>query len=106
MRISDWRSDVCSSYLPPGERRPPRGMWQRILLHRIIVAHRPQGGIAAIEAVIMIGGLGDGAGAAIRNGDRVRGGIKAVVPILLLQPRSEEHTSELQSLMRISYAVF
>src|SRR3546814_8338136 len=25
--------------------------------------------------------------------------------ILLLQPRSEEHTSELQSLMRISYAV-
>src|SRR3546814_16788188 len=79
---------------------------QLILLHRIIVAHRPQGGIAAIEAVIMIGGLGDGAGAAIRNGDRVRGGIKAVVPILLLQPRSEEHTSELQSLMRISYAVF
>src|SRR3546814_9712235 len=26
--------------------------------------------------------------------------------ILLLKPRSEEHTSELQSLMRISYAVF
>src|SRR3546814_7353613 len=25
---------------------------------------------------------------------------------LLLRPRSEEHTSELQSLMRISYAVF
>src|SRR3546814_4143024 len=74
-----------------GERRPPRGIGQRILLHRIIVAHRPQGGIAAIEAVIMIGGQGDGAGAAIRNGDRVR---------------SEEHTSELQSLMRISYAVF
>src|SRR3546814_14206465 len=69
-----------------GERRPPRGIGQRILLHRIIVAHRPQGGIAAIEAVIMIGGQGDGAGAAIRNGDRVRGGIKAVVPILLLQP--------------------
>src|SRR3546814_8308168 len=31
-----------------------------------------------------------------------------VVPkvILLARPRSEEHTSELQSLMRISYAVF
>src|SRR3546814_8244101 len=26
--------------------------------------------------------------------------------ILMLSPRSEEHTSELQSLMRISYAVF
>src|SRR3546814_4786030 len=29
----------------------------------------------------------------------------AVLPTLL-EPRSEEHTSELQSLMRISYAVF
>src|SRR3546814_4373837 len=27
-------------------------------------------------------------------------------PALVLAPRSEEHTSELQSLMRISYAVF
>src|SRR3546814_10564219 len=26
--------------------------------------------------------------------------------LAILQPRSEEHTSELQSLMRISYAVF
>src|SRR3546814_8580461 len=28
------------------------------------------------------------------------------LPILLTDPRSEEHTSELQSLMRTSYAVF
>src|SRR3546814_8627949 len=28
------------------------------------------------------------------------------VDLVLLDPRSEEHTSELQSLMRISYAVF
>src|SRR3546814_1019806 len=27
-------------------------------------------------------------------------------PVVLRRPRSEEHTSELQSLMRISYAVF
>src|SRR3546814_7660940 len=32
--------------------------------------------------------------------------IFAFVPILLVVLRSEEHTSELQSLMRISYAVF
>src|SRR3546814_3451944 len=35
--------------------------------------------------------------------------LTAVLALLLLQPvkgRSEEHTSELQSLMRISYAVF
>src|SRR3546814_2104206 len=30
----------------------------------------------------------------------------AVIRSLLFVPRSEEHTSELQSLMRISYAVF
>src|SRR3546814_966964 len=29
-----------------------------------------------------------------------------VAPVLRISPRSEEHTSELQSLMRISYAVF
>src|SRR3546814_5095255 len=29
-----------------------------------------------------------------------------VEPLILRQPRSEEHTSQLQSLMRISYAVF
>src|SRR3546814_7333368 len=32
--------------------------------------------------------------------------IQAAETILMLAPRSEEHTSELQSLMRISYAVF
>src|SRR3546814_10915423 len=32
--------------------------------------------------------------------------VKAASPSLKSAPRSEEHTSELQSLMRISYAVF
>src|SRR3546814_5109996 len=32
--------------------------------------------------------------------------VAGIVWILPLKPRSEEHTSELQSLMRISYAVF
>src|SRR3546814_8102725 len=32
--------------------------------------------------------------------------IESVVDIGVVTPRSEEHTSELQSLMRISYAVF
>src|SRR3546814_4866791 len=31
---------------------------------------------------------------------------RTMVAILFTRPRSEEHTSELQSLMRISYAVF
>src|SRR3546814_3371561 len=37
--------------------------------------------------------------------DEAEGGLEAV-QALLDAPRSEEHTSELQSLMRISYAVF
>src|SRR3546814_3687597 len=40
-------------------------------------------------------------------GDKLRAGrIGADIQILAQQQRSEEHTSELQSLMRISYAVF
>src|SRR3546814_2916630 len=39
----------------------------------------------------------------LRDGDAVR---SAIVPVPELDDRSEEHTSELQSLMRISYAVF
>src|SRR3546814_9956334 len=37
---------------------------------------------------------------------RVRISVKEDVPVLQGTTRSEEHTSELQSLMRISYAVF
>src|SRR3546814_1133174 len=37
---------------------------------------------------------------------QVRFHLKAVYPLALRDMRSEEHTSELQSLMRISYAVF
>src|SRR3546814_8232486 len=37
---------------------------------------------------------------------RLTGDTLALSPPLILNKRSEEHTSELQSLMRISYAVF
>src|SRR3546814_7574835 len=45
----------------------------------------------------------------IERGDNVDGmTVRATVPVNLrpLEHRSEEHTSDLQSLMRISYAVF
>src|SRR3546814_7950021 len=44
-----------------------------------------------------------------RAGNRdifARGALHAALALAGRQPRSEEHTSELQSLMRISYAVF
>src|SRR3546814_6205703 len=48
----------------------------------------------------------DGADAAQLHGGPLRGKQGAHGAPVRVQPRSEEHTSELQSLMRISYAVF
>src|SRR3546814_2610558 len=111
MRISDWSSDVCSSDLPrrahqqsrprgaPGGAEPPR----RLARRRDRRQPRPRTA------------RGNGRD---RRADRPRrhalwrrlerlsraqanrtGGDRS-------RTRSEEHTSELQSLMRISYAVF
>src|SRR3546814_7833862 len=90
MRISDWSSDVCSSDLAlpvgnghqrsqPGENGPRRS-----------VRDHP----------------------AAPEGEAPRLRCRALLQVLKPPPmsaphkRSEEHTSELQSLMRISYAVF
>src|SRR3546814_5187871 len=99
MRISDWSSDVCSSDLPVaiGADRIQRGA---VLLHEdaacraarerfIAKRARPREEIADAQPL-------EGADPAQQHGkERFAGAI-----------RSEEHTSELQSLMRISYAVF
>src|SRR3546814_9218616 len=77
MRISDWSSDVCSSDLCTRLR------------------HRPRVGHGALRPDLP----------QYRVGPR-RGIGLAVAPAHRRHARSEEHTSELQSLMRISYAVF
>src|SRR3546814_1821483 len=107
MRISDWSSDVCSSDLSRGN------PWQQVAEARRL--SRP-GAVAQDR----------GLPAQRRLGSPVRirrpGGAGEHAVALLLHParrsrhrdldavdavaRSEEHTSELQSLMRISYAVF
>src|SRR3546814_4670582 len=93
MRISDWSSDVCSSDL----------------------AARAQLSAAStnVEATILRaaadGRIGD---KSVRQGQFVQAAsrLMTLVPKACLYVeanfRSEEHTSELQSLMRISYAVF
>src|SRR3546814_3461253 len=53
----------------------------------------------------MLGGDGEAARQSVNFGLGIAIGVHRVGP-LLLNFRSEEHTSELQSLMRISYAVF
>src|SRR3546814_5161213 len=115
MRISDWSSDVCSSDLHRLDaldiailRRAPGGAHaetrravglgfpgrldhrierhQRLLLQAGLETHR----LRAVRAI-----LGAGTGLDRQQRGQLHRGL-----------RSEEHTSELQSLMRNSYAVF
>src|SRR3546814_3078714 len=74
------------------------------------VEGRPGG---AGRAAVCRGSGGAGRGLAVKRGDIVavslQGDYGKPRPALIVQSnllRSEEHTSELQSLMRISYAVF
>src|SRR3546814_6635285 len=94
MRISDWSSDVCSSDLA-----------QHIAVARIADEGE--------DALIATGRLADfrccfgkvGAGGTIDAASADLLGVADGDEISWIG-RSEEHTSELQSLMRISYAVF
>src|SRR3546814_1637962 len=107
MRISDWSSDVCSSDLEQMQRDFATGV--QILsgpdglspeaLNAMFSLEQP------LEKAIAI------AGAVERQGGAFKDQQFAVKNFMVrwwseLSPRSEEHTSELQSLMRISYAVF
>src|SRR3546814_2077743 len=105
MRISDWSSDVCASDLAGEEAGPAdRRAWSR---HGTVTA-RPSGTELG-EQRLHLGDLG-----LLRVLDllsHLEGARVLAVTQLLLghvdgARRSEEHTSELQSLMRNSYAVF
>src|SRR3546814_1157576 len=93
MRISDWSSDVCSSDLSPSPATLP---WPKI-------AHAPAkyGTCAPSTTTRCAASQRTVACAAV---SRIVGGL--IVSFIRHSPRSEEHTSELQSLLRISYAVF
>src|SRR3546814_8067445 len=99
MRISDWSSDVCSSDLALADVEPAR----EIRLRCAAIGQRAQG----------FGALMGGEHWRASHMLSARHGAGAPLPCprndqlaLKLGQRSEEHTSELQSLMRISYAVF
>src|SRR3546814_7893553 len=99
MRISDWSSDVCSSDL--GVHADAEAHAQNPLFAR---RERRQNARHRFLEVRLHRGIDRDHGILVL--DEI-----AEVAILLVadrrfQARSEEHTSELQSLMRISYAVF
>src|SRR3546814_7355598 len=96
MRISDWSSDVCSSDLRP------LGEVPRAHVHRRVRGSHPGG--EADELPRARPDLQAGHHQLPRPA-AAHGGIRRL-PSQRAFGRSEEHTSELQSLMRISYAVF
>src|SRR3546814_9031059 len=101
MRISDWSSDVCSSDLRGGE-----GVAGEALVAPPIEgeAERP----AAVDEAAAVETKAAHATPRSRFGSAAAQGptISALSILCVTVSRSEEHTSELQLLMRISYAVF
>src|SRR3546814_4191831 len=109
MRISDWSSDVCSSdlfpdkvdtanrrehkHVEPDHSAPKAGNRRPIAARGNVLVQRFSAWLARTgvspNLISMMSIVFAALGAAA-----------------LLELRSEEHTSELQSLMRISYAVF
>src|SRR3546814_4444927 len=132
MRISDWSSEVCSSDLLAGRRatqlvvvaevgvaEPLRRAGAAFAAKRLrgcVDGGRGRGGgkrFAAVEAGVVgpgvhcVSSAGPRCAACWPRGRRPRRRqVPASSPSCRFQSRSEEQTSELQSLMRISYAVF
>src|SRR3546814_1888457 len=98
MRISDWSSDVCSSDLPT--------------LRPMDIGAHDDGARAARHLVSGISVEDSHGGLTLRASAGFTGNRPETRKSAQSSPspspvrRSEEHTSELQSLMRISYAVF
>src|SRR3546814_8163473 len=121
MRISDWSSDVCSSDLscetirqaPAIDLPLPKVMASSALLAHLVVSrfvdHQPwhrqsvilRRQVVEIDRDVMGRWSRKLAWLMAPLGERLLAHILEAPKI-----RSEEHTSELQSLMRISYAVF
>src|SRR3546814_5712849 len=109
MRISDWSSDVCSSDLDdhPGFAQSALFLW------------RVEADLGADRIQLLQGQAGEGAGVPAAQHLWSEHGMETRHPPIdrvsarrcrpwrgSIGGRSEEHTSELQSLMPISYAVF
>src|SRR3546814_5503231 len=113
MRISDWSSDVCSSDLidPTNDQTVVREDLQHLTALALVFAGDDDDLVVATNLLHAATPYStSGASETIFMNFSVRSsrvtGPKIRVPIGSCLLRSEEHTSELQSLMRISYAVF
>src|SRR3546814_5417409 len=114
MRISDWSSDVCSSDLAVSEARPGSFVDEAALEFanghggfaedgREYVTVIRDGALPPMPWLNVVANPDFGFTTTEAGGGYAWSQNSQRNPIT---PRSEEHTSELQSLMRISYAVF
>src|SRR3546814_9248506 len=102
MRISDWSSDVCSSdlYRLADLRRQIALVGQRVMLFDdSIGANIAYGSEASPDALRAVAEAAN----AWEFFERLPQGMDTLIGE---NGRSDEHTSEIQSIMRISYAVF
>src|SRR3546814_5193120 len=109
MRISDWSSAVCSSDLRIAEARVYSARQAEVIRRRSGKETAPMGGGPMRKGAEKHGGQPPSGPRATGHGRLRPGFLTAPLPAndnRLAPRRSEEHTSELQSLMRISYAVF
>src|SRR3546814_4993893 len=124
MRISDWSSDVCSSDLPtcspifprpsPDPQPPaPRRMTmtKRLSFKKYLIASALSLGAAGSLTMALIVPTTPAQAIIVFDPSNYSQNILTAARTLQqinnqIRMRSEEHTSELQSLMRISYAVF
>src|SRR3546814_7643393 len=106
MRISDWSSDVCSSDLGFGEVEHVVDQAEQVAAAVVDVPH-----VLAVARVaqrpqrLLLQQLGESDDGIERRAQLVTHH-RQELRLGLAGGRSEEHTSELQSLIRISYAVF
>src|SRR3546814_5413125 len=115
MRISDWSSDVCSSdlleALLPFSGASVRigisgvpGVGKSTFIERfglLLVEAGHKVAVLAVDPSSKVSG-----GSILGDKTRMEELSRHAQAFIRPSPRSEEHTSELQSLMRISYAVF
>src|SRR3546814_8137382 len=118
MRISDWSSDVCSSDLHEVPAGPHQADARREeCIAKALDTLRRREKVAEQADAVGTEAKPDHCRCEQRDGNRgspapgfgealQRGQRDAARRKRQRDPRSEEHTSELQSLMRISYAVF
>src|SRR3546814_10812628 len=108
MRISDWSSDVCSSDLVIAAPSPSPKAAHSARIFALQSEAAPGCRLIAAGAGFALSANKTALSASSASSLAFTDGLlrPPAIAVTRLAIRSEEHTSELQSLMRISYAVF